>query len=97
MTLSSGDGDGGSSTSMKVLIALIGSGILALLIGVIFWMGSTYNRIQGIELHLSSIDTVVSKMGDIQLLDQRVADHERRLGNLEGEIYGGRSVSGTKR
>ncbi len=90
------NGNGGSQTSIKVLVALIGSGILALLIGAIFWMGSTYTRIQGIELHLSSIDTVVSKMGDIQVIEQRIADHERRLGNLEGEIYGGRSTSGIR-
>lgn len=83
MQPSVGNGNG-NGIGLKILIALIGSGVVGLIGGAIFWLGATYSRIQGIETHLASIDIVVSKMGDVQTLEERVADMQRRLERLEG-------------
>lgn len=77
----------GNQTSVKILIALIGSGVMVMVIGCIFWMGSTYTRIQGIETHLASIDIVVSKMGDLQILEERSIGHEKRIEKLEDSVF----------
>lgn len=74
------DQTNGLGHGVKVLLGSIGSSFL---IGMIFWAGATYNRIQAIETHLTSIDSAVAKIGDIQSLAERTADTQRRLEKLE--------------
>jgi hypothetical protein len=65
----------------------LGSGMVIFLVGMVFWAGATYNRIQGIESHLLSIDAAVSKIGDIQAIQERTNETQRRLDKLEESVY----------
>ena len=65
---------------MRVLLGSVGS---TFVIAAIFWAGATYNRIQAIETHLGSIDAAVAKIGDLQTVEERTADIQRRLDKLE--------------
>jgi len=70
-------------TGMRIAI---GSGMAVFLMGAIFWAGATYNRIQGIESHLLSIDAAISKIGNIQTIDERTSETQRRLDKLEDQV-----------
>lgn len=65
---------------MKVLIGSIGTSFL---LGMVFWAGATYNRILAIETHLTSIDQAVAKIGDINTLQVKQDENERRIQYLE--------------
>ena len=65
----------------------IGSGMAIFLISGVFWAGATYNRIQGIEAHLLNIDSAVSKIGDLQTIQERTNETQRRLEKLEDSVY----------
>ena len=65
----------------------IGSGMAVFLMGAIFWMGATYNRIQAIETHLLSIDAAVSKIGDLQTVEEKTNETQRRLDKLEDSVF----------
>ncbi len=67
---------------VKVLIGSIGTSFL---LGMVFWAGATYNRILAIENHLTSIDSAVAKIGDIQTLQVRQDENARRIQRLEDE------------
>ncbi len=65
---------------VKVLIGSIGTSFL---LGMVFWAGATYNRILAIETHLTSIDQAVAKIGDINTLQVKQSENERRIEYLE--------------
>ena len=65
--------------------AVISGAASIFVISAVFWAGATYNRIQGIEVHLGSIDSAVAKMGDLQTIQERVVDIQRRLDRLEAQ------------
>jgi len=69
--------------SVKVAI---GGGVAVFLIGAVFWAGATYNRVQGIESQLSQIQAQISKLGDFQAIEERVAEHQRRIDKLEDQM-----------
>lgn len=76
--------DEASPNSLKIAL---GSGAAIFVISAVFWAGATYNRIQGIESHLLNIDSAVSKIGDIQTIQERTNETQRRLEKLEGAIF----------
>ena len=67
---------------VKVLIGSIGTSFL---LGMVFWAGATYNRILAIETHLTSIDAAVAKIGDINTIQVKTDEMERRMLRLEDE------------
>ena len=76
--------------SLKVIIGSVGTSFL---LGMVFWAGATYNRILAIEAHMASIDSAVAKIGDIQTLQVKQDEMERRLLRTEDEV---RAVRGIK-
>ena len=68
---------------MKFLMGSIGS---AFMIGAIFWAGATYNRVDAIEGRLASIEASISKIGNVQLIDERTVQTQTRLDNLEEQM-----------
>ena len=63
--------------------AVLSGAVSIFLLGAVFWAGATYNRVQAIETHLISIDTAISKIGNIQAIDERTQNIERRLDRME--------------
>jgi len=64
----------------------IGSGVAVFLIAAVFWAGATYNRVQGIETQLGAIQAQISKFGDFQATQERVAEQGRRIDKLEEQF-----------
>ncbi len=64
----------------------IGSGVAVFLIAAVFWAGATYNRVQGIEAQLGAIQSQIAKFADFQATEERVVEHERRIGKLEDQM-----------
>jgi hypothetical protein len=63
--------------------AVISGSVSIFVISAVFWAGATYNRIQGIEAHLGSIDAAVAKIGDLQTIEERQLELQRRIDRLE--------------
>lgn len=64
----------------------LGSGGAVFLIAAIFWAGATYNRVQGIENQLGQIQSQLTKFGDLQGLQERSLEHQRRLDRIEDQL-----------
>lgn len=75
--------------SLKVIIGSVGTSFL---LGMVFWAGATYNRILAIEAHLTSIDAAVAKIGDIQTLQVKQDEIERRIQRTEDEVRATRVI-----
>ena len=70
-------------SGMKFLMGSIGS---AFMIGAIFWAGATYNRVDAIEGRLANIEMSIAKVGNIQLIDERTVETQKRLDKLEDQM-----------
>lgn len=68
---------------MRFLIGSVGS---AFMIGAIFWAGATYNRVDAIEGRLANIEMSIAKVGNIQLIDERTVETQKRLDKLEDQM-----------
>jgi hypothetical protein len=66
--------------------AVVSGAVSIFILGAVFWAGATYNRVQGIETHLINIDVTMAKLGDLQTLEERTADMQRRLDKLEDKL-----------
>ena len=75
------------NTWLKILVGAL---IVAIL-GAIFWAGAAYQRFSSMEVHLSSIDLQMSKIGDVEsdmrsFREMRMED-QRRIDNLEKRLF----------
>lgn len=73
---------GGNKATVRVII---GSGLVAFLVGAIFWAGATYDQVVQIQSRLQKIETQLTRIGDINSIEQRGTDNERRIERLEEE------------
>lgn len=71
------------NTWLKILVGAL----IVLIVGAIFWAGEAYQRFSGMETHLISIDSQITRIGDVQaeirsFRELRMED-QRRLDKLE--------------
>jgi hypothetical protein len=77
--------DSESPTSRTTRISL-GALSGAFILGVIFWAGAAYNRIDGIEKSLGSINAKLERLADINLIQERSLRNEKRIERLEQRL-----------
>ena len=72
---------------LRVAISTIGA---AFCMGAIFWAGATYNRIDSMDKHMGNVDAsialVLNKLGDLQTVQMRVEENEKRIERLENQV-----------
>ena len=75
------------NTWLKILVGAL----VVMVFGSIFWAGAAYQRFSSMETHLSSIDSQMMKLGDVQsdmrsFREMRVED-QRRIEQLEQRLF----------
>lgn len=74
------------NTWLKILVGAL----IVVFVGGIFWAGAAYQRFSGMETHLISIDSQMTKIGDVQAelrsFRELRQEDQRRLEKLEEQL-----------